>query len=54
MPVVAHTPAGMVRGIARTLDDGGALCVETGDGTVVRVIAGDVEVEREKRTERTT
>ncbi len=52
-PVVANTPAGVVRGIARTLDDTGALVLDTGDGTVVRVIAGDVEIENE-RSERTT
>lgn len=44
-PVIAHTPAGPVRGMARTLDDDGALCVETEAGTIVRVIAGDLEIE---------
>ncbi len=43
--VTVHTPAGPVGGIARSLDDDGALRVETKAGTVVRVIAGDLEIE---------
>jgi len=42
--VTVRMPAGPLRGIARTLDDDGALLVETEDGTLVPVIAGDVEI----------
>ncbi len=44
-PVTVRTPAGSVRGVARALDPVGALLVDTGDGGVVRVLAGDVEVD---------
>lgn len=44
-PVAARTPGGEVRGIARTLDEDGALVVEVAGGARVRVVAGDVEVE---------
>lgn len=48
--VTVHTPAGPLHGIARTLDDDGALRIETEDGTLARVIAGDLEIPGLDRT----
>lgn len=42
--VTVHTPAGPLHGIARTLDEDGALRIETQDGTLARAIAGDLEI----------
>jgi len=43
-PVEARTPAGVVRGIARRLDDDGALVVRLESGAESRVVAGDLEI----------
>lgn len=51
-PVTARTPSGETRGIARALDDDGALVIETAEGARVRVVAGDVEVGAARAGER--
>lgn len=42
-PVTVRTPAGVVRGVARGLEPDGALRLESEDGAVVVVRAGDLE-----------
>jgi len=44
--VRAHTASGPVEGIARSLDDAGALVIETDGGARVAVVAGDLEIDR--------
>lgn len=43
-PVVVRTPAGEVRGTARTLDADGALVLAGPDGTATAVLAGDLDL----------
>ncbi|HUK64204.1 MAG TPA: biotin--[acetyl-CoA-carboxylase] ligase [Dongiaceae bacterium] len=45
-PVVAHVPAGEIRGVALRLDSNGGLVLRGEDGTEAVVLAGDVMAER--------
>ncbi len=43
-PVTVRTPAGPLTGVARTLDEDGALVLVLGGGSETRVLAGDLDV----------
>ncbi len=43
-PIRTHTPAGVIEGIADSLDDSGALTVITQAGEKIKIYSGDIEL----------
>ncbi|UJF36158.1 biotin--[acetyl-CoA-carboxylase] ligase [Paenibacillus hexagrammi] len=43
-PIRTQGPAGIIEGIAESLDDSGALTVRTADGARIKVFSGDIEL----------